>query len=193
MPSTTHAIVYSYRSVQYTGSNSADIDALVTDFVIDNETAGVLTATSGGTQFTINTTDWVIYWQGAVQTVNTNTQYNTYYVDDALVTDLTSVNGAITTLQGQVAALLAGGTSVGLKESPTLLLGQSATVAVDIIPAMPNTSYAATAQLVASATVLGSLSITSTSIVDADTVNVTVQNSGLLNLSGVHILVTARK
>jgi len=71
-----------------------------------------------------------------------------------------------------------------------LLLNTSATVGVQLSSAMPSAAYAADAVVWTGASLLGALEVTAVSVVDADTVNVTVHNGGLVTLSG-SILVTA--
>lgn len=198
MPTTTYPIVDGRRTIKYSGSNSSDIiSAVGGDCSLVSESGGTLVLNSSSTNWTIHTNDQVVYWQHMIVNVFDQSTFDFFFAIDALASDLTAINSSITTLTSQVNSLAAGSTSsarsVGLKESPTLLFSQSTTVAVDIIPAMPDTSYTPVAQLVAPSTALGSLSITSVSVVDADTVNVVVQNSGLVSLSGVHILVVAKK
>lgn len=173
-----------YQAIQYTGGNSATVDAAITDFTIISETGGVLTASSGGNNWTISTNDWVRYTQGFVASVHSPAAFATLFLTVASSADLLG-------LQAQVDAVASDSVSgVGLKESPTLLFGQSANVDVDIHPTQAGDQYTPLPQLVAASSALGSLSITGTSVLDADTVRVTVQNSGLVNLSGVHVLVT---
>lgn len=169
-------IVDKYQAIQYTGSNSAEIDGLISSFVIVSESGGNLQFTSSVISATVATGDWIRYTQGAVYSTHSGSEFSDYYIRNATYDDVASIPAVY---------------SVGVKETPTLLLNQSATVAVDIIPAMPDSSYTAVAQLVASSTALGSLSITNITVVDSNTVNVTVQNSGLLNLTGVHLVVVA--
>lgn len=188
-------IVDRYLAVQYTGSNSAEIDSLITQLVIISEVGGVLTVESPSGQpiQPINTGEWVRYTQGFIVSVHNTSSFNNFFVENAVASDISSITSDISDLQDAVDDLENAGTgllSAGIKESPLLLLGTSATVPVDVTPALPNTGYTPHVQLFASASALGSLSITAVSVVDTNTVNVTIQNSGLLNLGGVHILVT---
>jgi hypothetical protein len=163
-----------YNAIQYTGSNSAEIDSLITHLDIVSETGGVLTVESPtGTAITpINTNDWVRYNQGVVVSVHGTTAFNNYFVRNAVYDDFaTSV------------------LSVGVKECPLLVVGNT-TVSVDIIPAMSSSNYTPNAQLFASVALLNDLSISSVTIVDANTVDVVVANGGLISLTGANILVT---
>lgn len=54
-----------YRSVIYTG-NSAEINALIADFTIANETATELSFTSGGTPYVVAHDGYIVYQNGVV-------------------------------------------------------------------------------------------------------------------------------
>lgn len=170
-------VVEKVGAIQYTGSNSAEIDSLITNFDIVSESGGVLTAESptGNAVPTINTGNWISYSQGAVVSVQSNTEFNNSYIRNAIYSDLAAVSGVL---------------SAGVKECPLLVVGNT-TVSVDLIPAMPSSSYTANAQLFASVSVLSNLAISSVTVVDADTVDVVVNNTGLVSLTGANILVTA--
>lgn len=170
-------IVERYNAIQYTGSNSAEIDALVTHLDIISETGGVLTVESPtGTSITpINTNDWVRYNQGVVVSVHNTSTFDNYYVQNAVFGDLAAVSGVLAT---------------GVKECGTLSPGNT-TVSVDLVTSMPDTNYTPNAQIFAAAGILGTVSITSVSVNDADTIDVVVNNSGVLGLTGARILVTA--
>lgn len=189
-------IVNRYLAIQYDGTNSAEIDGLIANFTIDSETGGVLSFNSLSSPFTVNTGDWIRYTQGHVESTHPDSEFQAFFVRNAIYldTDHTSLDSDITDLDDRVTELEStAGTGIraaGIALAPTLLLSASATVAVDFSPAMPNTSYTPHVQLIASTTALGSLSVTGTTVVDTNTVNVTVQNSGLVNLSGVQLLVT---
>lgn len=58
-----------------------------------------------------------------------------------------------------------------------------------MIPAMPNADYTAVAQLFGG-TNIGALNITGIAVVDADTVTVTVENTGLVSL-GASVMAAA--
>lgn len=171
-------------AIQYTGSNSAEIDGLITDFTIDSEGGGTLAFTSGGSPYSVSTGEWVRYAQGAVLNTHTTSFLNFAFVRNAIYDDVTA-------LQSQVDGLMAADAllSAGVQEAPLLIVG-STVVSVNLIPAMPDTSYTPHAQLFASTAILGPLSITAVSVVDTDTVNVTILNGGLVGITGARVLVT---
>lgn len=196
-----------YKAVQYDGTNAAEVASIFdANYAQVSATGSQLDFTYNGTPRTAFTTDWVRTNQGFWFGTFTNAEFTSQQIvladGSGTQTQIDALDSRLDTLEGQTldarldvleAAPDAELVSAGIRETPTLLLGQSANIAVDIIPAMPDSSYTASAQLFASASALGSLSITGVSVTDADTVTVTVQNSGLVNLSGVHVLVVCRK
>lgn len=175
----------SRKAIQWTGSNSAEIDAAITDLTIDSSIGGVLTVTSSGTQFVLNTGDWAAFWQGYINGVYTNSQFNFYFVENAVGSDVDALEAAL----GSVGS--AAVRSAGVASAPTLLLGTPANVAVQLIPAMPDSSYTASAYIFGTGVNLGQVTINSVTVTDSDTVTVQVQ-TGLVSLPGVHILVVAK-
>lgn len=169
------------RAIQYTGSNSAEIDAEITTFTINSEVGGVLDFDSNG-NFAANTGDWIAFTQGAVTGVfapgAAPGNFEWFYAENALASDLGLVADAAVR-------------SAGVASAPTLLLGVPANVAVQLVPAMPDASYTASAFLFGTGVNLGQVTINSVTVTDADTVTVQVQTS-LLSLPGVHILVVAK-
>jgi hypothetical protein len=153
----------------YTGSNSADLDAAITDFVITSESGGVLHFDSGGSSFTANTSNQVIFLQGFVYAVFTQSQYENYY--------------------SEITVKSASLKSAGIATAPTLILDIPATVSVDITPAMPDASYTPHVDLFGG-TDLSSIIINSVTVIDTNTVDVSVQTS-LASFNGLQILVTA--
>lgn len=79
----------------------------------------------------------------------------------------------------------------GITSVPSLNGGASTTVNVPITPELPDTSYTAAAVLIGGTALLASLTVTSTSKISGAQVDVTVQNTGLLPLSGASVLVAA--
>lgn len=187
-------VVDKIQAIQYNGSNSSELDALITQFEIVSETGGVLNVESpSGTPYEINTNDWVRFSQGYIFSVHGTTNFNNFFIRNAVYDEVSGVFTDVEDLQDAVAALEAAGSGLlgaGIKESPLLVFNQSTVVPVEIVPAQPNSNYTPNPQLFASATALGNLSITNVAVVDNNTVDVTIQNSGLASLSGVHILVT---
>lgn len=175
----------SRKAIQYTGSNSAEIDAAITDLTIDSESGGTLTVTSSSTQYVVSTGDWLTFWQGYVNGLYTNTQFEFFFVENAVGSDIDSLTG---TIAGIGSAALR---SAGVASAPTLLLGIPANVAVTLVPAMPDTSYTPSAYIFGTGVNLGSITINSVTVTSASVVTVNLQTS-LVSLPGVHILVTAK-
>lgn len=202
MAATPVNIVERKHAVQYDGTNSGDIELLFPLTHI-SETGGVWTFESGGPTWAVNTNDWIVYYQNYVFSTFSPTAFEWFFrcnaeCGDLQTQDIQDLQEAVETLEGQVEDLTAevaslGGASVrsvGIAAVPTLLLGASTTVAVQLSPAMPDSSYTARAFKFAGVS-LSDLNITSVTVVDADTVNVGVQNVGLLTLTGASVLVTA--
>ena len=183
MPSPENNILQAVtKAVQYTGSNSADIDSQVPGVSITSEVDGVLTLNGG--QHVLNTNDWIV-WNAFQTMVLSSTTYATEWGCVALCSDVEELQGDITALSN-VSAVRA----MGVAPVPSLPSGQDTTVAVPIQPAMPDSGYTAYAATFGGVN-LGDLSITSVSVVDTDTVNVAVDNVGLGTVSGVTIMVHA--
>lgn len=186
-------VVANYKAIQYTGSNSAEIDAAITQFDIVSETGGVLTFESptGSAWPTVSNGDWIGFISGAVSSVQSNTDHNNSFTRNAIYSDISGFASDITDLQAAVDALesVPALLSAGVKECPLLIVGNT-TVAVDLIPALPDTSYTPNVQLFASVALLGVLSIGTVTIVDTNTVNVVVSNGGLVSVTGANVLVT---
>lgn len=172
-------IVDRVKAIKYTGGNSAEIDGLITDFVITSEGGGTLHFDSGGNSYTVSTNEWVRYTQGFVLNTHTQSSLDFLFIRNIVYDEAVSL----------ITAAGSGLKAAGIKEAPLLIVGNT-TVAVDLIPAMPNTSYSPLAQLFASTALLGPLSITSVTVVDTDTVNVTINNGGLVGITGARVLVT---
>jgi hypothetical protein len=67
MPAIPITVTEDRHAVKYDGTNSADIEALITDFTVTGETATALSFTSLGVPYTVALNGWVTYWQGAVR------------------------------------------------------------------------------------------------------------------------------
>lgn len=61
------SVVQDRQAVQYTGTNSAEIAALIDDFTVTGEVGGVLSFTSLGVSYTVPTNGYITYWEGAVR------------------------------------------------------------------------------------------------------------------------------
>lgn len=199
-------IAESRQSIQYTGANSAAIDAAITDFTIVSEAGGVLDFTSQGNPFTVNTGDWINFWQGYVNGTYTNSQFGFYFIQSANPADISALqaqqatntaniatntaniaamNTTLTTLGGQALR------SAGVASAGTLLLGFPQNVAVQLVPAMPNTSYTPQAYIFGTGVNLSQVTINSVTKTSASVVTVNVSTS-IASLPGVHVLVTVR-
>lgn len=193
-------IVDGVHAIQYTGSNSAEIDGLITDFDITSEVGGVLLFTSGGNPYVANTGDWVRYTQGFVLNTHTTASLNFLFERNALYSDLTAIQSsistlqsAVTTLQTQVAALSAnpGLLSAGIFEVPALLLPSTVNVDVPLTVTLVATAgRTIQAKLFASAAVLATLSIGTPTFLSTSLVRVPVTSTGILAVSAARVLVT---
>lgn len=81
MPTTPIDIVLDRKAVLYTGTNSAEIDALITDFTITSEDATTLFFTSQANAYHVHIGGYVTYWNDAVHEdpfANADELHNTY-------------------------------------------------------------------------------------------------------------------
>lgn len=177
-------VVGTLIAVRYDGTNSGDITALDPGFSFNNDTesGGVWAFQSppDSTSFTVNTGDWILFAQNQVFYRLSNSDFTNQYSCNTLCEELEEA------LEGtgvQVRAL-------GVAPVPTLLLSGSTTVAVTLQPAMPDTSYTPYASKFAGIS-LTDLQINSVTVVDEDTVNVAVENVGLVTIAGASVLVHA--
>lgn len=174
-------VVSTLLAVQYTGSNSGDIAALDQfDFNNASESAGVWTFQSppDSTTFVVQTNDWILYAQNQVFLRVPNSEFLTNYSCNSLCADVEALSSATAVR------------AIGCAPVPSLVLSASTTVAVTLQPAMPDSSYTAYAALFAGISIT-SLQINSVTVVDEDTVNVVVQNVGLVTLAGATVTVHA--
>lgn len=197
MAATPINIVERRHGVQYDGTNSADIAALFSLTTI-SETGGVWMFESppGASTYTVNTNDWIKYAQNMAFEVHSASAFANFYSCGALCSDLATAEveelaEAVDVLEEAVAAINTSQAvrAMGVAPVPTLILNQTATVAVQLSPSMPDSSYTARAFKFAGVS-LSTLTINSVTVVDADTVDVVVQNTGL-TLTGASVLVTA--
>lgn len=205
-------------AIQYTGSNGTTIDATISpfiDFVFISESGGVLNWSTNGNNFSTATNEWILYNTSTVFTIP-NSLFVKEWMCNALCgelattnSDVDAVEADVTTLQSDVgdlqsdvntlsttisalSASISGAfvRSMGVAPVPTLILGASTTVAVQIQPAMPDSSYSAYAGKFAGVS-LTDLQINSVTVVDTDTVNVAVENVGLGTITGASVIVHA--
>lgn len=194
----------STAAIQYTGSNGAAIDAAVSpfiDFVLVSESGGVLQWTSNGNPNSATVGDWILYNVNGVNWLS-STLFQKEWMCTALCSELATTDTAVAALDVRVddlesgvatlSASVAGAfvRAMGVAPVPSLLASGTATVAVQLQPAMPDSSYSAFASKFAGIS-LTDLNITSVTVVDADTVDVGVENVGLLTLTGATVMVHA--
>lgn len=180
------------NAIQYTGSNSAEMESLISQFDFVSEGGGTLNFTSNGTPFSVSTGDWVLYTQGAVQATFTNSQFTYFYVQQVTSGELSALSATVSSLSATLATLSGVAVrSVGVASAPTLLLGVPANVAVTLVPAMPNTSYTASAYIFGTGVNLSQVTVNSVTVTSASVVTVNV-STGLASLPGVHVLVVVR-
>lgn len=192
MPSVETNIVQNVcKAIQYTGSNSADIDAQVPNCSIVSETGGVLTVNVNGREFPIPTNGWV-YWSVFVADSLSNSQYNSEWGRVALGVELDSVVLDLDDVSDRVSALETAGAvrAMGVAPIPTLLASGTTTVNVQLQPAMADTGYSAYASTFAGVS-LANLVVNSVTVVDNETVAVSVTNTGLVSLTGASVMVHA--
>lgn len=166
-----------HRYIQYTGNNTAELHAEIPIEVISEEN-GVLVAmipANGSQQWTIPTNNYVIYWDAGVIEINTPYEFGLRWRCTSLCSEVTAAVGS--PIRG-----------IGVASVPLLLASQSTTVSVTLDPAMPNAGYAAIAKLFAGVNI-GDLEIDSVTVIDENTVDVEVHNTGLASLSGASVLV----
>lgn len=173
-------VVAKYRYIQYTGSNSAELHAEVAMDIV-SESGGVLVAfipANGSQQYTINTGDYVVYFENMIGEIDTSAnEFNRRWRCDRTCDQVT-------------AAIATPVRSLGVAPVPTLVASANTTVSVTLDPPMPNSSYVASAKLFAGVNI-SDLSIVDVTVVDEDTVDVEVENTGLVSLSGSNVLVVA--
>lgn len=218
MTTTPLHIVDKRWAAKYTGTNSADLDALITQFDIVSESGGTLNFTSASSSFTAFTNDWIIYTQGMVYGVFNQAGFDNFFSCNASCSDLsgyattaslsnyattaslssyvttaalTSTLGSYATTASVTALTNSSRHSIGVAAVPSLIVNQTATLQITISPTMPSTSYTAYSKLFAGISITG-LTINSTTVVSASRVDVVVQNLGLITLAGANVLVFAQ-
>lgn len=186
MSAVPYDLVPKSRGVTYDGTNSSELEELL-DIVITGESGGRL-------DFTSDTGIWYALAGWCIT-----------YRQDGIVTDCVDPTRFARELvrlpdfAGQTAAFADLGERVdGLETLPQVLAVGAATftavgsgdtvINVDVQPAQADSSYTPRAQLFGGVN-LGNLSITDLTVVDANTVAVTVHNSGLVAL-GASVLVS---
>lgn len=181
-------IVNTLLGVQYDGTNSGDIVALdMFDFNNATENAGVWSFNSptDSTYFTVHTGEWILFAQNMVMSVVSNADAINNYSCNVLCEDIEAITAQVEALEANPSVR-----AMGVAAVPLLLASGTANINVTLQPAMPDTSYTAYANKFAGVS-LTDLQINSVTVVDEDTVQVAVQNVGLLTLTGASVAVHA--
>lgn len=173
-----HVVPYK-ESIQYDGTNGTYIinTFFNNSVTLVSDTGTALTwADFDNQQHTVPLNGWTLRNNGGNESppVMSNADYLTTWVEVPLPFSVPDVTLAM-----------------GYALTPTILASASANVAVDLDTTMSGTSYEASAVLAGSASLLADLAITAVTITDNNTVTVTVQNNGLVSLSGATVIVTA--
>lgn len=172
------------QAIEYTGSNLAEMTEAASSYyphtVANYPTAFVSAYYVNGNDlkietdiynFTMTPGMWLFQDGGNVGTTNDGVNIAALYTP---VTEVPSPTLA-----------------VGYAVTPSLIVGASATVAVPMVPALPDAGYNVAVALAGSAQLLGALAILSATVAGSAQVDVVVQNNGLLTLGGATVLVTA--
>lgn len=186
MTSTVFQVADRYDAIQYTGSNKDDLAAVIPQYSFVAESGAGLQFQAGAGTWFCPPDGWVVWsprFEVVVAQFNDSAAYETAYVVVPGSAALEGINDELEALQTAITD------AVQSTGAATFNFGVGNTnVQVPIQPAMPNSSYSPYAQLFGGIS-LGALSVTAVTPVDADTVQVTVNNSGLLAL-GASVLVT---
>ena len=175
-------------AIQYTGANSADCLAMV-QFMSPSMSSWSVTSAGDPLVITWNNPSafparycppvpmgsWIILRAdyGVVEVLSNMLYTRRYKTLSSLAQDIADMT------QG----------AFGIASVPSLLATQSAVVAVTIKPTLTATPTNAVAILSGSVSLLAALSVTNISAVSGSLVNVTVQNTGLLTISGGSVFV----
>jgi hypothetical protein len=81
--------------------------------------------------------------------------------------------------------------AMGIATVPTIAGNTTINVDVTIKPTLPNTSYTCSAVLTGSVSLLSTLSLLSTTMLNVSTVRCSVRNTGLVSLGGAFLIATA--
>lgn len=173
----------------YDGTNAAEIRDAAEDPMgtwTYNEVAGVLTIIKTYAELDPNNMPYVDEWSGSVGEyfiignnggmvqVLTPEVFNQNYAPV-----LESVNEPVLN-------------STGVSNIPTLAANASATVVVELKPAMDDVNFTVVAQVIGNLSLLGNLEVQSTTITNVGEISVVVKNKNLLStLSGARVLVQA--
>jgi hypothetical protein len=191
----TTPVVDRYESIQYDGTNEAAVAAAVPQYTFISEDANGLAFQSGFGSWFCPPGGWIVYsprFLSVLSQWNDTASFEEAYRVLPEQAALEALQADVETLQTQLTAVVTALASsiVGVGADSFNFGAGNSTVNVAIQPAQPDTSFTPLADLFGGLN-LGALSITGVSVVDASTVAVTINNSGLLAL-GASLLVTVR-
>lgn len=183
-------VVPRVKAVQYDGTNSADIDALISDFTIVTEQGGVLSILSNGGQHAAPVDGWFIYdISGYVIDGVSNA---TFEQQKVIVPDAGVAAAAVSQVE-ELAEQLANLQVIDSAGAATFsALAGASSVDVPMTPELDGDDYLVHDPVLFSGVNIGNLSVTDTEIVqvnDVWLVRVSLNNSGILAL-GASVLVT---
>lgn len=172
-------VVAKWRYIRYTGSNSAELNAEVPLNIISEENGTlVCECPPGGRSWTINSGDYCLYYEREIAEVDiSTTEFERRWRCDRTCDEITA----------QVGAPLR---SFGVAAVAPLAASETTTVHVTLAQPMPDSGYEVMAQLFAGVDI-SDLSINSVTVVDEDTVDVVVENTGLDTVSGASVMAVA--
>lgn len=155
-----------HYAVQYVSGNQADVLSYL---------QGIYGTTncylSGNTiinpQEALNLNDWLVQKEGVLYDGFTNTDFQQWY---ELPTDQTAI---------------------GIATIPSIAAGGNANIAVTLKPGFADTLYLAVATIIGSVTILGQLSVSSTTKTSGSVVTVNITNGALVTVAGGQVLVNA--
>jgi hypothetical protein len=169
MPTNTPALRVAPRigAVQYDGTNASFIAGCLDAGSVNSSSQSTCNIQVGESfSFDCPVTHWVLVQDGNYNGIISPEQFESLWV-----------------------ALPSGIAGLGVEPIPTLTAGAQTTVSVNVVPSMLDEDYTAAPGISGASNLLASLSVLSHSIVDQNTVDVTVKNNGLLSLGGAAVFV----
>lgn len=164
-------VVQRNEVAQYDGTNGADVVAGLSGATFASDTGSVLTFDEGGSTYTANAGDYILR--------SNNNVFSGVYGSMSAAVLFVAVPAP------ELVHAVGGPVSV-----PASVLGQTQPYTVNLPTAMPSTDYAVVAELRGAPNIVSGHSVLSVTIVDEDTVSVSVQ-SGAASLAGASLYCTA--
>ena len=184
MAATAIAVVPKTRAVQWDGTNSADIDALISDFTIISETSTHLTMQSSTATHVCPLNGFILFDEaGVVYDIVQSAAFPGRFHQLALADQLADLEATVEALPAVVG-------SVGAATFAPIAPLDTVTVRVPLTPPMPSDGYTPEATLFGSVDILSSVTIGDVTVVDEAAIDVEITNNGLVALGG-SVLVTA--